>query len=205
MKKIAEGAEADIFKLKFMGLDAVLKYRRAKPYLEKSLYENIRTSRTKNEAKMLYLAVSEGASAPKPIFVSRYAICMEAITGTRLDRILAMRHAGSIKAMHGIGVELAILHSSMIAHGDYTPANIIVDKNMKVYVIDFGLSEYTFSLEDKAIDLLLMKRSLIEKDYRAFIESYRRHLKDANKVIAKLEEIEQRGRYQNRSLDHASH
>lgn len=203
MRKIAEGAEADIFTLKFMGLNAILKYRRAKPYLEKSLYENIRVSRTKNEAKMMSLAVSCGASVPKPIFVSRYALCMEAINGTRLDQILAMQRADKIRAMRGIGAELAILHSSMIAHGDYTPANIIVDKNMKIYVIDFGLSEYTFSIEDKAIDLLLMRRSLGEKDYNSFIKSYQRNFKDASKVITKLEEIEQRGRYQNRSLDHA--
>ncbi len=202
MEKMTEGAEADIFKLKFMGLDAILKYRRAKPYMEKSLYENIRISRTKNEAKLMMLAVYSGASAPKLLFATKYAVCMEAIKGIRLDEMLAMKHVNRVKVMRGMGAELAMLHSSMIAHGDYTPANIIVDETMKVHVIDFGLSEYTFSLEDKAIDLLLMKRSLSKKDYSMSIESYARHLESATKTLEKLEEIEQRGRYQDRSMNH---
>jgi tRNA A-37 threonylcarbamoyl transferase component Bud32 len=70
----------------------------------------------------------------------------------------------------------------------------------EIFVIDFGLAEATNSIEDKAVDLLLMKRSVDEKYYRRFAQSYKKECREAKVVIKRLEEMEKRGRYQARTL-----
>ena len=94
---------------------------------------------------------------------------------------------------------LGRLHDSGIAHGDYTPANIIVGKDGP-HVIDFGLSELTYSVEEDALDVLLMKRSIAKTSYLGFIEGYRRSNPKAVEVLKRLVVVERRGRYQTRTL-----
>ena len=60
--------------------------------------------------------------------------------------------------------------------------------------------EMTNSLEDKALDLLLMKRSSSAGQFLAFVDGYKRLGKDAPWVLRRLKEIEKRGRYQTRTL-----
>ncbi len=58
----------------------------------------------------------------------------------------------------------------------------------------------TGSMEDKALDLLLMKRSINTMQFRAFADGYKAQGKDAAGVMKRLGEIEKRGRYQTRTL-----
>ena len=98
---------------------------------------------------------------------------------------------------------LALLHAHGIAHGDYTPANIIVDDRGRAWVIDFGLSQRTNSEEDKAFDLLLFKRAVSRGCYEAFINSYSENYQAAKKILKRLSDIERRGRYQSRTIAQA--
>jgi Kae1-associated kinase Bud32 len=104
------------------------------------------------------------------------------------------------KTFSTLGEYAAILHNNNIAHGDYTPANVIVGRNADVHIIDFGLSEITTSVEEKALDLLLMKRSVNSFCFSKFAESYKRHCKDCRAILKRLEQIERRGRYNTRTL-----
>ena len=97
------------------------------------------------------------------------------------------------------GILLGMLHNNNIAHGDFTPANIMVF-NKELFIIDFGLSEIVDSVEQKALDILLMKRSISQKGFGIFISSYKKSSKAHKLIIKKLNELEMRGRYQQRSL-----
>ena len=194
MKKISEGAEADIYELELLGIKAVMKYRRAKPYLVKDIEESLRGQRTKTEARILSKA-SSLISAPKPLFVAKYAIIMKKLEGIQASKKPSLGKPSATAS----GKAMAALHSSGIIHGDFTTANILI-KSDGISVIDFGLSYYSSSAEDMAFDLLLFKRSVNEEDFHAFERAYKNGFVKSAEVLKKLSEIEKRGRYQDRSL-----
>ena len=208
-RKLNEGAEAVIYASNFLGIDAIIKYRAAKDYREESLDKMLRYQRTKKEAKILSVA-SQVVSAPKVLFLEKDRIFMQRIKGTNLLTIL-QANTGVIEKnanlqlqadknlFSKIGSALALLHGNNIVHGDFTPANILVDKN-SISIIDFGLADISQMIEDKAVDLLLMKRAISNQQYTAFLVAYRKGYNKAPEVIKRLEKIERRGRYQERTL-----
>lgn len=199
MRKISEGAEAHIYSMKFLGFDSIVKRRIEKKYRLKEIDENIRTQRTKNEARILALVKDLGIDSPGLLLVDKYDIYMQRINGIRLNELLNSDNKNLAKVFADLGKYAAILHANNIAHGDYTPANVIVG-NGRVYLIDFGLSEITNSLEEKALDLLLMKRSIDKNLFDKFIGNYKHINKESCATIKRLAEIEKRGRYNTRTL-----
>ncbi|MCL4380770.1 Kae1-associated serine/threonine protein kinase [Candidatus Marsarchaeota archaeon] len=206
-RKVNEGAEAVIYASSFLGIDAIIKHRAVKDYREESLDKMLRYQRTKKEAKILSVA-SEVVNAPKVLFLEKDRIFMQRIRGENLSAILqtsAANGAGKANLQANenlfakIGVALAALHGIGIVHGDFTPANILVDKN-SISIIDFGLADMSQMIEDKAVDMLLMKRAISNEQYAAFLAAYKKGYNKAPEIIKRLEKIERRGRYQERTL-----
>lgn len=201
MERISEGAESVLYATEVAGIQAVVKDRIEKRYRVKTLDEEIRTQRTKSEARILSRAASAGVKVPKVLMLNKYQIFMERLDGETLNTII--QDNKSKKKLDEVffeaGKRIAELHALDIAHGDYTPANIMVSGN-EVWVIDFGLSEMTKSSEEKALDLLLMKRSVNKKFYQTFISAYSATFSGSKEVLERLLEIEKRGRYQTRTL-----
>ena len=196
--RLSEGAEAVIYSCKALGLDAVIKDRVRKGYRIGSLDERIRTARTKNEARILALAANAGINTPRVLLADRYSICMTRIRGRNLNK---MADSGNMKGIfYRLGAYAAALHNAGIAHGDYTPANAMIDGKGRPYVIDFGLSVMTDAIEEKALDLLLMKRSISQQQYKTFVAGYKRSAKNVDEVLRRLAKIEKRGRYNTRTL-----
>ena len=211
ISKISEGAEARIYTAKLLGTDAVVKYRHAKGYRARELDEEIRMQRTRTEAKVQAKLYKNGLSVPPVLMVGRYWIAMGRISGTTMNRLLfekgrsvamsALNSERAMTAMEKAGMQLAMMHTIGIVHGDFTPANIMLDKHGRVWIIDFGLAEFTDSQEERALDVLLMKRSLDPSLYAAFEKGYTRLMKkEAHRVFSRLRAIEKRGRYQLRTL-----
>ncbi len=196
MRMIAEGAEANIYSCSFVGMRAVAKRRVRKEYRIGSLDMYLRTHRTKVEARVM-LALSGRIKMPRVLAVTADTIYMDFIDGRRLSTLPVGK--GIEAYLVESGRWLAIMHDSGITHGDFTPANIIVWGGA-AYVIDFGLSYFTDSIEDKAIDLLLMKRSVNKELFSVFMRSYDSAAKYSRPVKERLADIELRGRYQSRSL-----
>jgi len=129
-----------------------------------------------------------------------------------------------------IGREVAKIHDENIIHGDLTTSNIILVENssvsknkktpnklnktmsqdsgdltnskskFKLFFIDFGLSFYSSRIEDKAVDLHLLKQALEsrhfqnwQKLFQAVLESY--NPKEKEKILKQFEKVEVRGRY----------
>lgn len=194
MNPMTEGAEAKIYKTKMFGKDIMVKVREKKEYRIRELDERLRRERTKREARILNRLNQVGIRCPRIIAAGRFSIYMEWLPGKLLNNI------GNTESMlKGAGEILAQLHENDIVHGDFTPANLMLS-NDKIYLIDFGLSEFTNSIEEKALDILLMKRSVSPKAYKVFEASYVQHYKKSNETLNRLKGIEKRGRYQIRTL-----
>src|SRR3989338_9500931 len=99
-----------------------------------------------------------------------------------------------------MGENIAKLHHHNIIHGDLTTSNMILDKE-KINFIDFGLSQFSDKIEDKAVDLFVLDRALgsthtelhpeiFEKVVAAYSENY----PEAVKVLERFQAVKGRGR-----------
>jgi Kae1-associated kinase Bud32 len=200
LKKISEGAESELYLSEFAGTPAVVKARPRKMYRIEELDESIRSERTKREARLIATANENGVPTPHVFLVGKYDITMELIEGDTLSVMMRTGHKSLSGIIGEVGRYLGILHSIDISHGDFTPANIMVSKDGVVHVIDFGLGDRTKSIEDKSMDLLLMKRSLNKQLYSKFLDGYRSAFKLHKETIERLAKIERRGRYNARTI-----
>jgi len=204
MKKIGEGAEAVVYYGKFLGRDAIVKDRVKKGYRIPEIDGEIRLQRTRREAKILGVASGAGINVPRVLLAAKTKIFMSKIDGIGMAGVMRGEHdipGGMLeRAIYDAGRAAGALHNSDIAHGDYTPANLIIDHKGRLWVIDFGLAAMTKSVEEKALDLLLMKRSLEKALFQKFMDGYRTVSKGQVEIIDRLKEIERRGRYQSRTL-----
>lgn len=203
---IHRGAEADILLGLWSGRPAVYKVRRPLPYRLKVLDELIRRHRTVHEAEMLHAAKAAGVATPFLYFVSQpdSTLVMEFIEGRRLkDAAGTCGRAEVVRLFEQLGGEVAKLHSTGVMHGDVTTANVI-SRGGELVFIDFGLSIHSTRLEDRAVDLRLIKETLAGAHSSvaapamdALLRGYgevagERSLKA---VVRQLRQIERRGRY----------
>ncbi len=194
MKLLSEGAESRVFATSVFGKEAVVKLRHIKEYRIREIDGTLRKTRTKKEARAMYRAREACVRIPALLGVGKFSIYMERVEGILLKDVKKQR-----VDYEDIGRMLARMHNADVVHGDFTPANIIINKS-GAWIIDFGLADISDSIEDKAIDLLLMKRSLDRKRYATLESAYSKELKNAKAILARLAEIEKRGRYQVRTL-----
>lgn len=205
-KLIKKGAEADLFLIEWLNRPAVKKVRVPKPYFHPQLDQAIRSHRTSQEAIFLKKARECGAPTPLVYFVDplRAELIMQYIDGERLKEALLTRSADDcVELCREMGRVIALLHRGDIMHSDLTPSNFILSKG-RLLTIDFGLSFISKKLEDRAVDLHLLKGVLIstytEKAdllFNSVLEGYGSLLGEAfaNTLKAKIREIERRGRY----------
>lgn len=194
MRKLGEGAEAKIFGTTVFGKKAVIKVRQEKKYRIGALDFALRISRTRREARLMHKAHAAGVGVPRIIALGKFSIYMERLSG-KLLKDLRIRKSGYGK----VGTLLADLHNAGIVHGDFTPANVMVNER-KFSIIDFGLAEESNSPEERAIDLLLMKRSIPGDCYGNFERGYARRAAKPRETLGRLSEVEKRVRYQVRTL-----
>lgn len=198
---IKKGAEADIYLIDWYGKKAIRKFRKPKNYRNKLLDEEIRKKRTLHEAEMLSSAKKAGVTTPLIYFVDPKSceIIMQYIKGKLVRDILAK----DLKLSRGMGIHTAKLHSNNIVHGDLTTSNFILYDG-KLVLIDFGLSFYSDRIEDKAVDIRLIKEimssahaTIFKNAFDLFIKGYESVLGSSFtlKILKKVSEIEKRGRY----------
>ena len=201
---LSQGAEAIITQ---QGKE-VTKKRIEKSYRLKELDEKIRKLRTRNEAKLLERA-SKVISVPQVLKVNenKKEIIMQAIEGKRLSGNLDKFSSKKQKEIcEKIGENIAKLHEANIIHGDFTTSNMIlhVDENNleDIYFIDFGLGFISPKVEDKAVDLHLIREAFEagfankgETMFNSVKEGYSKNYKDANRILERFNIVEKRGRY----------
>lgn len=195
---IQQGAEAIILKEG----NEITKRRIKKAYRIKEIDDKIRKQRTRSEAKLLEKA-SKFIPIPKITKVDdkKMEIDMEFINGKKLsDKLDSFSLEEQKKICFQIGESIAKLHDCNIIHGDLTTSNTIL-KDGKVYFIDFGLGFNSHRIEDKAVDLHLIKQALEAKHFKNWeilfnsIKQGYAHSNKFKETLKQLEKVEKRGRY----------
>ncbi len=190
----AHGAEAIIIKEK----KNLIKRRIKKGYRIAQIDEKLRKQRTKKEACLIEKA-SLVISVPKITKYSKYEIELELIKGEKLSDSLDSL-LNNLEVCNKIGQNIAKLHDINIIHGDLTTSNMLL-KQDKIFFIDFGLGFTSNRVENKAVDLHVLKEALEAKHFliskncwNAVLEGYKIS-KNSSYVLKRLEKVEQRGRY----------
>lgn len=208
---ISKGAEAHLYYGHWFDKKVIFKCRIPKEYRLEELDNRIRAHRTINEGRALINVKKEGVNVPTvyEIDTGQSIITMDFIEGTKLKDLMQKLSDPKKKAyFKEVGVLIAKLHLSGHVHGDITTSNIIITPSENVFLIDFGLHDYSDSVEDKGVDLHLLKRVLISshgKDYNlcfnAFLAGYHSEFikndseEDFDSIINTIGVIESRGRY----------
>ncbi len=198
MKIIKQGAEAVIYKED----DYLVKERIKKTYRIDDIDIKLRKSRTRKESKLLMKI----DNSPKVFSVDekKMKIKMEFIDGKLMKDILDNMHRDKRNLlMREIGGKIAKMHDKDIIHGDLTTSNMILKD--KVYFIDFGLGFISNKIEDKAVDMHLLRQALESKHHEHFEESFYEIIegyklsKNWEEVFKRLKKVEKRGRYKNKN------
>lgn len=202
---LAQGAEAKIFLNK--NKKEIIKQRIKKGYRIKELDNKIRRQRTKAEKKLL-IKTSQVINSPIPFEKESrdkedYNIKMPYIQGKKLSEYLDKISLNKQETIcKEIGDMIAKIHEKDIIHGDLTTSNIILEeKTNKIYFIDFGLGFFSNKIEDKAVDLHLLKQALNSKHFKnakilfqKILEGYNSYSK-SKQVLERFQRVENRGRY----------
>jgi len=200
------GAEADVVLGDWQGLEAVFKIRRPLTYRLQVLDEAIRRQRTVHEAEMIHLAKKAGVASPflYNVDIQSSTLVMQFVRGVRVKDLVASLSDNQLDgAFFEFGQDVARLHRFGIMHGDLTTANVVKNDTRLVF-IDFGLSIRTTRLEDHAVDLRLIKETLVgahpdisAKALDALNRGYASVVGPARSlaVLKQLQNIERRGRY----------
>jgi len=216
MHLIRQGAEAKLFRTTHDGEPALLKQRVEKDYRCTELDERLRRERTAIEANMLRKARQLGIETPQVFSVDRQKkeILMQFIDGPRVKDILNKQN---LRLCSEIGKAVAIMHAAGLIHGDLTTSNIMLAEGKRpcreatfpkafcdakrLFFIDFGLSFNSGKLEDRAVDLLVFKKTfeathcaLMPLGWEKIMEGYLGA--GGNKdVVKQMQKVTERARY----------
>jgi Kae1-associated kinase Bud32 len=200
---ISQGAEAKIF----LEDNQILKQRIVKGYRHPELDETIRKSRTKREGKILGKALALGINVPKVFNLDshgrvndRFDLKIKFIEGDKVaDCLNDYEEEKQFDVMRKLGEQVSLLHEGDLIHGDLTTSNVLL-KDDSVFIIDFGLGFVSKKIEDKAVDLHLIKQALEAKHWQNWEALFDNFLKgyvwsSAEEVVERLKKVEARGRY----------
>jgi TP53 regulating kinase-like protein len=209
-KIIHKGAEASLIYGHWFGKEVIFKHRLPKGYRIEQIDKKLRINRTLNEAKALIRVKIYGINVPQvyEIDPENSTIVMKYIEGEKLkDALNTIAKDKKVRYLKELGKNIAILHKNGHVHGDITTSNVIITETQDIFIIDFGLHNYSDSIEDKSTDLHLFKRVLISSHgndfnicFEAFLEGYRggygtEKKNECKEIIKNIIVIETRGRY----------
>ena len=201
--EIAKGAEASVFVSEFLGRESITKTRFRKEYRHTELDDRIRTSRLRNEAKLLKDARKAGVRTPMiyDIDIETCSLVMERVRGRMVKEVLESNEKDSNMICSEMGKTIAALHNSRICHGDLTTSNMMLTDDGKICLLDISMGSSPADQEDMGVDIHLFERAFISAHpglssaLEIAMRSYVEHKDGGEKVLEKVEEIKGRGRY----------
>eukprot|EP00918_Siedleckia_nematoides_P071973 GHVU01157245.1.p1 GENE.GHVU01157245.1~~GHVU01157245.1.p1 ORF type:complete len:279 (-),score=39.23 GHVU01157245.1:265-1101(-) len=206
-----QGAEARVYRTTVVGKEAVLKHRFPKRYRHPTMDASICWTRTVNEARNMFKCRSAGVESPVVYAVDQAtnSILMQYIHGRTMKATTddSVTPEATLRTLEQhIGADIARMHGGAdVVHGDLTTSNILVTASstgsLIPVFIDFGLSCVSTAVEDKAVDLYVLERSIQSTHvtragmFERILEGYQMAApKAARPVIKRLAEVRLRGR-----------
>lgn len=212
-----QGAEGRILIGEYKGERCLIKERFVKKYRHPDLDTHLTKTRIKAEQKAAERCKKAGVRTPNVLEVDmkQRKIYMEYLdtsitTKEYINEELSEEIVDRVKLeklTEHIGKTVAKLHGHNIIHGDLTTSNILLEPkaggfdDYDIVMIDFGLSQYSTSTEDKGVDLYVLERALtsthskLEELFPLILEAYKKENVSGQKdVVGKLDEIRLRGR-----------
>ncbi|KAG8447056.1 hypothetical protein GDO86_014487 [Hymenochirus boettgeri] len=208
---LKQGAEARVYRGRFLGKAAVVKERFPKAYRHRALDNKLTHRRTVQEVRSILRCRKAGISAPVVYFVDYVSNCIylediEQSTTVR-DYILSIQQHENVDGLYSlakkIGEVLAQMHDEDVIHGDLTTSNMLLRspfEDLSLVMIDFGLSFISALPEDKGVDLYVLEKAFLsthpntEEIFKALLKSYSSSSKKSGPVVKKLDEVRMRGR-----------
>jgi TP53 regulating kinase-like protein len=195
---IGNGAEALVYLDKSSG--SVKKVRVKKIYRQESIDTELRKKRTRQESRILKKLEKANFPSPKELQIDEknFSLLLKYIEGDKVRDVIGKKNCKMIA--NELARLIIWLHKLNIVHHDLTTSNMILCKG-QVFLIDFGLSFISKKVEDKAVDIHLLKRAIESKHpelYDAFMNEFLNCYskeKDAKDILKRLEVVEHRGRY----------
>lgn len=211
MELYKQGAESKIYTTTFSDHKAVIKERFSKQYRNKLLDQTIRKERTKAEAKAILKCKQAGISTPViySLDLKNCKITMENINGVTVNDYLTNLYNKKqdemikevIQILTNIGSSVGKMHMHGVFHGDLTTSNILQKEDGTLVFIDFGLSHFNPSIEDKAVDLYVLERAFVSTHsyfsdiFVAVLDGYKSTYKtNFSAVITQFQDVRARGR-----------
>ena len=203
MTEIARGAEGSVYRTSFLGRDAVVKIRSPKGYRIPELDRRIRGQRIRAEARLIRDARRAGLRTPVIYYADpeEGALVMEDVKGETVKHRLDTHPEEADELCRAIGKDIAAMHNARITHGDLTTSNMILADDGTVCFIDFSMGTCPAEEEDMGVDLRLLERAFssahpkLGDAYRKLLEAYCSAKTQAEKIMDKVQEIKDRGRY----------
>lgn len=200
---IGMGAEAIIEHTDFMDYEAVRKTRPRKMYRHPDLDRELRSSRTRNEVRIIREARRSGVRTPViyDVDASEGTIVMEFIKGARVKDEIDRGSESSERICREIGMSIAKMHNSDICHGDLTTSNMILTESGELCLLDFSLGSMKCGLEEKGVDIHLLERAFTSAHsgsahlFRIVMDSYLANVEGAGSIAKRIEDIKKRARY----------
>lgn len=199
---LKQGAEGKIYLGSWKGQECLIKERFEKKYRHPDLDTQLTRGRMKAEQKASERCEKAGVLVPKifEVDLRQRKIYMEYLSDSETvkERLLAAPEEAADLAAK-IGANVGKLHANNIIHGDLTTSNILVKPSGDVVFIDFGLSSYSTSAEDKGVDLYLLERALLSTHsklalFDGILEAYKVENTNSKEILVKLEDVRARGR-----------
>lgn len=203
-KKIAKGAEAIVFSGTFLQHQVAIKQRLPKSYRHSEIDNRIRLHRLRAEAKVMTNARKIGVSVPSlmGIDIKNHIIIQESLEGTLLYELMDIISTEQLQPIFSnIGLQIGLLHSNDIIHGDLTVFNVLVQLENKPSIIDFGLGRISNELEAKADDILTFYSTLKAIQpaskilFNTFLEGYLSVYSEGKNTYEQMKKIQSRARY----------
>jgi Kae1-associated kinase Bud32 len=199
------GAEAILQRDVWLEYQVLKKIRIPKSYRIEQIDNELRRTRTVSESKLLIASRDAGVKTPFifDIDLEEAIIVMEHIEGQLVKDLLnsSVSLDNKLNYISLMGREVGKLHTNDIIHGDLTTSNVLI-KNQELVFIDFGLGKFSKAVEDKAVDILLIKKCFTsthtnyEKEYfEAFQKGYKETMEEAKTVFRRALKVEARARH----------
>lgn len=207
-----QGAEGKLYLGDYNGNVCLVKERFVKNYRLAELDKTLTKQRIKAEQKTVKRCEDAGILVPKLFNVdfNERKIYMEyfdkAITAKEFIIQVQKLPEPQVKLdelTKRIGDVVGKFHANNIIHGDLTTSNILIDHKGDDYnlvMVDFGLSSYSTSHEDKGVDLYVLERALLSTHstlpnlFESILKQYRESNPTSAETVKRFEEVRARGR-----------